>query len=169
MGGLRRRGVFVVDGCPMCGGQLVDDGKHQDCTDCDYSAPTESHDLSPRLSLERESVEHLSLKLLASRWLKKRGFAVEQEYGCRLSRAIKLRSDRRAQKYIVVDVAGLKRGRAWIAVECGDCTRPKLEALICGFKEVWWWPHGKSSPERIRSSRRFKSLRFEYGVQVPNH
>jgi hypothetical protein len=153
----------------MCGGGLIDDGRHQDCQECDYSAPTGSHDLMPEISLERESKEHFGLKERASRWLKKRGFDVETEVGCRLSRAVKIRPERGAQKYIIIDVVGLKRGRPLVAVECESCKPLTLEVLACKFKEVWRLKHGaKSEPERFMPLRRYKSLRLVYRVDVPN-
>ena len=37
----------VPNACPMCGGDLTDDGEYQDCTTCGHQDPTGSHEAQP--------------------------------------------------------------------------------------------------------------------------
>src|SRR5260221_7587702 len=87
-----------------------------------------------RFSLARESKEHDQLKETAAKWLKKQGYRTETEVGFRLSRPIKIRATRDAEKYIKVDVVGYKGRRPVVAIECGYTKRPTFDVLHHKFE-----------------------------------
>jgi hypothetical protein len=80
---------------------------------------------------------HQSLKRDAAAFLRAKRYAVKMEYVYRLSGPIRI--GERMSECLRIDVAGLRKGKPVIAIECGECSSAKLEFLKTIFNEVWHW------------------------------